>query len=87
MKLFEAQIQGDIDLEHLIIAEMIDEFGTEEKVRILLAQYAEYEKSVNDYQSKVEEDEEASVDFQRLQEQKKLEQERIGLLKLFDEMD
>jgi hypothetical protein len=37
IKLFEAQLEGNIDLENLIIAELVGEFGTEDKVKIMLA--------------------------------------------------
>lgn len=29
IKLFEAQLQGDIDIENLIMADLVAEFGTE----------------------------------------------------------
>lgn len=44
-KLFEAQQEGDIDLEGQIYATLIGILGSEDKVKEMMMMYEEYEKS------------------------------------------
>ena len=53
----------------------------------MLAEYEAYEKSKEDFEAKCEEEEEASMNFQKLQEQQKLKKDMEALALLFEEME